>query len=222
LPAPAEPAGASPRPSGTPQTFAAARAAEARAIPFDVAAYQTVNDATTLQAWINRATEAGVVAFDTETTSLDPLQAGLVGVSLAVAPGEACYIPIGHSAGEPGLFEGGGLLPGQIGEAEAIALLKPLLEDPGVLKIGQNVKFDWHVFARRGVEVAPYDDTMLISYALDSGATNEGHGMDALSERCLVTRQSRSRRSPGPAATSSALPASRSTRRPPTPPRTPT
>jgi DNA polymerase-1 len=109
----------------------------------------------------------------------------LVGVSLAVAPGEACYIPIGHSAGEPGLFEGGGLLPGQIGEAEAIALLRPLLEDPGVLKVGQNVKFDWHVFARRGVEVAPYDDTMLISYALDSGATNEGHGMDALSDRWL-------------------------------------
>jgi DNA polymerase-1 len=169
----------------TPQTFAAARATEARATPFDVAAYQTVSDAATLQAWIDRATEAGVVAFDTETTSLDPLQAGLVGVSLAVAPGEACYIPIGHSAGEAGLFEGGGLLPGQIAEAEAIALLKPLLEDPGVLKIGQNVKFDWHVFARRGVEVAPYDDTMLISYALDSGVTNEGHGMDALSARWL-------------------------------------
>jgi DNA polymerase-1 len=169
----------------TPQTLAAARAAEARVLPFDVAAYQTVSDAATLQAWIDRAYDAGVVAFDTETTSLDPLQAGLVGASLAVAPGEACYIPIGHSAGEPGLFEGGGLLPGQIAEAEAIALLKPLLEDPGVLKVGQNVKFDWHVFARRGVEVAPYDDTMLISYALDSGATNEGHGMDALSARWL-------------------------------------
>ena len=172
-------------PTPTPQTLAAARAAEARALPFDVAAYQTVSDAATLQAWIDRARDAGVVAFDTETTSLNSLQAGLVGVSLAVAPGEACYIPIGHSAGEPGLFDGGGLLPGQLGEAEAIALLKPLLEDPGVLKIGQNVKFDWHVFARRGVEVAPYDDTMLISYALNSGATNEGHGMDALSERWL-------------------------------------
>jgi DNA polymerase-1 len=181
---PGEPAPAA-GPQGAPQTLAAARAAEARAIPFDVAAYATVGDAATLQAWIERAREAGVVAFDTETTSLDPLQAGLVGASLAVAPGEACYIPIGHSAGEPGLFDGGGLLPGQIGEAEAIALLKPLLEDPGVLKIGQNVKFDWHVFKRRGVEVAPYDDTMLISYALDSGTTNDGHGMDALSERWL-------------------------------------
>ena len=176
---------AAPASTRTPQTLAAQRAAEARAISFDVAGYKTVGDAVTLQAWIDRAYDAGVVAFDTETTSLDPLQAGLVGVSLAVAPGEACYIPIGHSAGEPGLFEGGGLLPGQIAEAEAIALLKPLLESPGVLKIGQNVKFDWHVFARRGVEVAPYDDTMLISYALDSGATNDGHGMDALSERWL-------------------------------------
>jgi DNA polymerase-1 len=183
-PVPAAPA-ATPTSTPTPQTLAAARAAEARVLPFDVAAYKTVSDVATLQAWIDRAYDAGVVAFDTETTSLDPMQAGLVGVSLAVAPGEACYIPVGHSAGEPGLFEGGGLLPGQIGEAEAIALLKPLLEAPGVLKIGQNVKFDWHVFARRGVEVAPYDDTMLISYALDSGATNEGHGMDALSDRWL-------------------------------------
>jgi len=193
LPAPPAPAAALPTPTSgstpastpTPQTLAAARAAEARVLPFDVAAYRTVSDAATLQAWIDRAYDAGIVAFDTETTSLDPLQAGLVGVSLAWAPGEACYIPIGHSAGEPGLFDGGGLLPGQIGEAEAIALLKPLLEDPGVLKIGQNVKFDWHVFARRGVEVAPYDDTMLLSYALDSGTTNEGHGMDALSDRWL-------------------------------------
>jgi DNA polymerase-1 len=169
----------------TPQTHAAARIAEARALPFDVAAYQTVTDVATLQAWIDRAYAAGVVAFDTETSSLDPLQAELVGASLAIAPGQACYIPIGHRNGAADLFDGGGLLAGQIPEAEAIALLKPLLEDPGVLKVGQNVKFDWHVFKRRGVEVAPYDDTMLISYALDSGATNEGHGMDALSARWL-------------------------------------
>jgi DNA polymerase I-like protein with 3'-5' exonuclease and polymerase domains len=77
------------------------------------------------------------------------------------------------------------LAPGQIAEGQAIALLKLLLEDPGVMKIGQNVKFDWHVFARRGVEVAPFDDTMLISYALDSGTTADGHGMDALAERWL-------------------------------------
>ena len=169
----------------TPSAFAAARAARVRAQPIDVAAYPTVTTAEALQGWIARAHEEGVVAFDTETSSLDPQQADLVGISLAVAAGEACYIPIGHRTGEGDLFDGGGLSPGQIGEAEAIALLKPLLEDESVLKVGQNVKFDWHVFARRGVEVAPFDDTMLISYALDSGSTSDGHGMDSLSERWL-------------------------------------
>ena len=211
-------------PTRTPQTLAAERAAEARAAPIDrrrLQDRQRRRDAAGVDR--PRRTRPGLVAFDTETTSLDPLQAGLVGVSLAVAPGEACYIPIGHSAGEAGLFDGGGLLPGQIAEAEAIALLKPLLEDPGVLKIGQNVKFDWHVFARRGVEVAPYDDTMLISYALDSGATNEGHGMDALSDRWLGHKTiASSATSPARDAISSASRAWRSTRRPNTPPRTPT
>ncbi|MGD0562048.1 MAG: DNA polymerase I [Roseiarcus sp.] len=169
----------------TPKGLAAERAARAREERIDVSAYATVAAADALQGWIARAFAEGLVAFDTETTSLDPLQADLVGVSLAVAPGQACYIPIGHRAGDADLFGGGGLLPGQIAEAEAIELLKPLLEDPSVLKIGQNVKFDWHVFARRGVEVAPFDDTMLLSYALDSGATNDGHGMDSLSERWL-------------------------------------
>ena len=83
------------------------------------------------------------------------------------------------------MFTGSGLVPGQISEADVLARLKPLLEDPGVLKIGQNAKFDWHMFKQRGVEVAPIDDTMLISYVLDSGVTNDGHGMDALSERWL-------------------------------------
>ncbi len=148
----------------SPQTLAATRATKARAEPFDVAAYQTVSDIATLQAWIERAYDTGVVAFDTETSSLDPLQAELVGVSLAVAPGEACYIPIGHRNGAADLFDGGGLLSGQIAEAEALALLKPLLEDPGVLKIGQNVKFDWHVFARarhRGRAVRRHDADLL-------------------------------------------------------------
>ncbi|MGD1038483.1 MAG: DNA polymerase I, partial [Roseiarcus sp.] len=169
----------------TPKSLAAERAARARKERIDVSAYATVATAEALQGWIARAFAEGLVAFDTETSSLDPLRADLVGVSLAVAPGEACYIPIGHRAGAADLFGGGGLLPGQIAEAEAIALLKPLLEDASVLKIGQNVKFDWHVFARRDVEVAPFDDTMLISYALDSGASGDGHGMDALAERWL-------------------------------------
>jgi len=193
-PARPSPTGATPTPAAaaggdpaqrSPGGLAAARAASLRARPFDVAAYPSVTTSEALRGWIARAYEEGFVAFDTETSSLDPLQAELVGVSLAVAPGEACYIPIGHRNGEANLFDGGGVLPGQFEEGEAIALLKPLLEDPGVLKIGQNVKFDWHVFARRGVEVGPCDDTMLISYALDSGTTSEGHGMDALCERWL-------------------------------------
>ncbi len=169
----------------SPKTLASERAARAREEKIDVSAYATVTTAEALQSWVARAYETGVVAFDTETTSLDPLQTDLVGISLAVAPGEACYIPIGHRTGEGDLFDSGGLLEGQMAEADAIALLKPLLEDPGVLKIGQNFKYDWHVLARRGVEVAPFDDTMLISYVLDSGATGDGHGMDSLAERWL-------------------------------------
>jgi DNA polymerase-1 len=102
-----------------------------------------------------------------------------------VRPGEACYIPIGHRVGTDDLFSGGGLAPGQIGEAEAIAALKPLLEARSVLKIGHDAKFDKLVFAQRGIEVAPIDETMLISYTLDGGATEDGHGADGLSERLL-------------------------------------
>ena len=168
-----------------PQALAAQRAATARTETLDVSTYKTVTSAEELSRWIARGHETGVVAFDTETSSLDPIQADLVGVSLAVAPGEACYIPIGHVKGEGDLFGGGGLAPGQITEDVALELLKPLLEGAGVLKIGQNVKFDWQVFAQRGVDVAPFDDTMLLSYVLDSGTTNDGHGMDSLAERWL-------------------------------------
>jgi DNA polymerase-1 len=186
-PPPAPAAEAAPAPKAadepTPQHLAAARAAEARAHGFDVSKYVAVRTLVELNAWIARAEEAGVVAFDTETTSLDPIRADLVGVSLGVAPGDACYIPINHVQGE-GLF-GDGRLPDQLEEADVIARLKPLLEARHVLKVGQNVKFDWHMFKQRGVEVAPFDDTMLMSYALDSGANNEGHGMDGLSERWL-------------------------------------
>ena len=171
----------------TPQALAAARLAEMRALPIDHSAYETISNQDQLLGWIALAEAAGVVAFDTETSSLDPIQADLVGISLAVAPGQACYIPLGHrDPGAGDLFGGGDALPGQLKEADALALLKPLLEAPGVLKVGQNVKFDWHVFAQRGIEVAPIDDTMLISYVLDSSAaSSEGHGMDYLSERWL-------------------------------------
>jgi DNA polymerase-1 len=170
----------------TPQTFAAARLAEAKDEKIDRTAYATVTTREELLGWVDEAFATGLVAFDTETSSLDPMQAELVGFSLCVAPGRACYVPLGHrTAGQGDLFGGAELLPGQMPESEALAVLKPLLEAPGVLKIAQNVKFDWHVFAQRGIEVAPVDDTMLLSYALDAGATNEGHGMDALAERWL-------------------------------------
>jgi DNA polymerase I len=169
-----------------PGNFAAQRLAEAREAKIDRAAYVTVTTSEELQRWIDEAFEAGIVAFDTETSSLDPLQADLVGFSLCVAPGRACYAPIGHrSAGTGDLFGGNERVAGQMPESEALALLKPLLESRGVLKIAHNAKFDWHVFMQRGIETAPIDDTMLLSYALDAGATNEGHGMDALAQRWL-------------------------------------
>lgn len=121
--------------------------------------------------------------MDTETDALNAMESGLVGVSLSCTPGKACYIPLAHVDGEGDLLGGGALLEGQIPLQEAIALLKPMLEDPAVLKIAQNMKYDWLVLKRYGVEMAPFDDTMLLSYALDAGMG--GNGMDELSQRWL-------------------------------------
>jgi DNA polymerase-1 len=149
--------------------------------------YTLIQDLETLQAWIARARDAGTVAVDTETTSLDAMQAELVGVSLAVEPGEAAYLPLAHVA--PGVARpageldfGGAPVPvaGQVDRAAALAALRPLLEDPSVLKVGQNIKYDALVLARSGIAVAPVDDTMLISYVLEGGA--HGHGMDELAQ----------------------------------------
>ncbi len=155
------------------------------------AAYELVQDVAALRAWVDEATRVGAVAVDTETTSLDSMIANLVGVSLAVEPGRACYIPLGHrTPGGQGAFDlgdGGGEsdddAPKQIPMAEALAILKPMLEDPGVLKIGQNVKYDRQVLSRQGIDVSPIDDTMLLSYVLEGGL--HGHGMDELSQRFL-------------------------------------
>jgi DNA polymerase I len=167
---------------GTPASAVALARKAARQPAIDRSKYETVGDLDRLQAWIARAREAGRVAFDTETTSLDAMQADLVGFSLAVIPGEACYVPVGHTSGGGDLF-GGGLLPGQIPLRAALDALQPLLEDPATLKIGQNLKYDALVLRRHGIRVAPIDDTMLMSYALDGGRGS--HGMDALSERHL-------------------------------------
>jgi DNA polymerase-1 len=167
----------------TPQALAAARLKEAHDAKVDRSKYECVRMLPRLQEWIARAKDIGMVAVDTETTSLDPMQAGLCGFSLAVAPNEACYVPLGHRDGGD---SGGGLFQGeriadQIEERAALAALKPLLEDDGVLKVGQNLKFDLQVFAQRGIDIVAYDDTMLMSYVLDAGRSD--HGLDPLSMR---------------------------------------
>ncbi len=146
--------------------------------------YTMVSDAETLQTWIDMAHARGWVAVDTETTGLNEMVADLVGISLAVDPGEACYIPLTHKArGSDDLFGSDELAEGQMPFEEALRMLQPLLEDPAVMKIGQNMKYDAKIFARLNIHIAPIDDTMLMSYALHGG--EHGHGMDTLSERYL-------------------------------------
>ena len=151
--------------------------------------YELVQTEDALAAWIAEADKAGAVAVDTETTGLDSMQAKLVGVSLAVTAGRACYIPLGHKATDAGTT--GDLLdksksepaPKQVALDRALNLLKPLLEDPAVLKIGQNIKYDKQVLMRYGIDIVPVDDTMLISYVLEGGL--HGHGMDELARDTL-------------------------------------
>ena len=142
--------------------------------------YALVQSLGELEKWIARAFEAGRVAVDTETTSLDAMRAELVGISLSIVPGEACYVPLAHRPPDGGLIEDAGV---QIPRDSALALLKPLLEDPAVMKVGQNLKYDMLVLSRYGVDVAPFDDTMLMSFVLDAGRGK--HGMDELSDRHL-------------------------------------
>jgi DNA polymerase-1 len=168
----------------TPHALFAQREAQLKKIPFNHKKYETVTTPKQLESWIARAREAGYVAVDTETTSLDALQAELCGISLCVIPGEACYIPVGHCGAGEGLFEDG-LLPGQLPLKDVVGKLKTLLEDKSILKIGQNMKYDSLVLSRQGIRVAPYDDTMLMSYALDAGRSGGGHGMDNLALKFL-------------------------------------
>lgn len=161
-----------------PADLVAQRRDEAVKQPIDRSSYECVRTLADLQRWVGWAFEAGHVALDTETNSLDAMRADLAGISLAVAPGRACYVPLQHRGGSD-LF-GSGLIEGQIPLAEALAALKPLLADPGVLKIGQNLKYDLLVLDRYGLAVSPIEDTMLISYALDAG--NGSHGLDKLSQ----------------------------------------
>nr|WP_319483142.1 DNA polymerase I [uncultured Cohaesibacter sp.] len=166
----------------TPADLAAKMAADVASLPIDNQSYQTVRTMAELQAWLDEAKRIGQVAVDTETDSLDAMQANLVGVSLATEPGKACYIPLAHMSGEGDMF-GGGLVEGQIPLQQAVKALKGMLEDPSILKIGQNLKYDTLLLSRYDIEVAPIDDTLLLSYVLDAG--KHGHGMDELSELWL-------------------------------------
>ena len=186
----------------TPQMLAAA-GAKRRAKPGSTArATRSCTASSGSNAWIARAQDIGIVALNIETIGEDPMQAELCGVALAVAPNEACYVPLAHRKGGngDGLF-GGGLAPDQISEASALAALKPLLEDPGVLKIGQNLKFELQVFAVRGIEMRSHEDTMLMSYVLDAGRF--GHvarrARAALLQSCggRLQRRDRQRQSQG-------------------------
>ncbi len=152
-------------------------------LPFDRATYTTITEESTLKAWIAEAFDQGYVAIDLETNALDEMRAEIVGVALALAPGRAAYMPLAHRQEGLGEPEHRPLTPGQIDRTRALALIKPLLEDDTVLKIGQNIKFDAKVLARHGIGLGPIDDTMLLSYAQHAGL--HGHGMDELSERYL-------------------------------------
>lgn len=183
-PSAAKPASADKTQRMTPTALVLSRQAEAQASTIDRSAYETILSLKQLDDWIAQARAAGVVAVDTETTSLDAMQCELVGVSMAIAPGRACYIPLQHrEAGSGDLFGGADLIAGQIPLDQALARLKPLFEDDAVLKIAHNMKYDLLVLARYGVAVSPLEDTMLISYALDAGRNN--HGLDELAQKHL-------------------------------------
>ena len=164
-------------------------AASAQPAPAEKAGYETVFDEAALKRWVAEARERGVIAVDTETDSLNAMRANLVGVSLATAAGRACYIPLGHGRadGNGALFDEQSANDEDVGKQipieKALKLLKPMLEDESILKIGQNLKYDALVLSRYGLAVAPFDDTMLMSYALDCG--KGGHGMDELAKRHL-------------------------------------
>ncbi len=152
--------------------------------------YELVQSMDALDAWIAAAEKAGIVAVDTETSMLSSMRADLVGLSLSVEPGKACYVPVGHRGpagqGSFDLGDGGATAeeaPDQLPLKKVIERLKPMLEDPGILKVGQNIKYDMQVLARYSVEVTPVDDTMLLSYVLEGGL--HGHGMDELARDML-------------------------------------
>jgi len=156
---------------------------ELKHIPINTKNYELIDNINDLNRWIKKIYQRGYVAVDTETTGLNDMIVDLVGICLSVEIGEACYIPLGHTDGEGDLFGGASLCSGQINLEEALTILRPVLQDPSIIKIGQNIKYDTKIFARYNVNLTPVDDTMLLSYAINGGKHN--HGMDYLSERYL-------------------------------------
>jgi DNA polymerase-1 len=169
---------------GTPISLATARAEAARKLPVDRGKYQTIRRLDEFRAFLARAREAGRFAIEAKANSIDPMQSEICGIALAIAPNDACYIPLAHrqSGDGVGLFDAG-LAPDQIKYGDALESLRPLLETSGILKIGFNIKFNTVMFAQAGVRLRNCDDVQLMSYALDAG--RNAHGLDTLAELWL-------------------------------------
>ncbi len=168
----------------SPISLAAARAEAARKTRIDRSKYQTLRGPEELQRWIARIHDVGHFAIEAKATSIDPMQADICGIALALAPNDACYIPLSHkqSGDGAGLFSAG-LAPDQIKAGDALDALRPLLESAGILKIGFNIKFNAVMFAQAGITIKNHDDAQLMSYALDAGRGS--HALDQLAERYL-------------------------------------
>ncbi len=168
----------------TPQALAAARAEEARKTPVDRSKYQTIRSLDQLRDWIARVHDVGHFAIEAKANSIDPMQAEISGIALALKPNDAVYIPLSHkqSGDGSGLFAAG-LAPDQVKTEDALDALRPLLESAGILKIGFNIKFNAVMFAQHGITLRNHDDAQLMSYALDAG--RNAHGLDALAETWL-------------------------------------
>lgn len=169
-------------PKGAPISLAAAREEALRKLPVDRSKYQTIKSLGELNAFIARIHDAGHVAVEIRANSIDPMQADLCGIALALAPNEACYVPLAHkqSGGGAGLFDAG-LAPDQVKHADAIEALRPVLESAGILKIGFDVKFTAVMLAQHGITLRNTDDAQLISYVLDAGRGS--HAIEQLAER---------------------------------------
>ncbi|HZP69800.1 MAG TPA: DNA polymerase I [Pseudolabrys sp.] len=176
----------------TPISLAERRLKALRETRFDTGKYETIGTIDRLRRWVARAHETGVLALRTETSSLDPMQTSLCGISIAVAPNEAAYLPLGHREANEGETSGlfaAKLSPGQIAESTALGALKAVLEDECIIKVGHDIKRDWLVLARRSIRLGAIDDTMLMSYVLDAG--KGAHDLDSVVSRYFGRSPSR-------------------------------